>query len=61
MTGWNSISFCDGPSNVGRSWSKDEQNSIVEAFQNGEPVKSIAARQAPPCEQLRLDYKDQGY
>ena len=33
------------PSNVGRSWSRDEQNSIIEAFQSGEPVKSIAARQ----------------
>ena len=33
------------PSNVGRSWSMDGQNSIIEAFQSGEPVKSIAARQ----------------
>ena len=33
------------PSNVGRSWSKDEQSSIIEAFQSGEPIKSIAARQ----------------
>lgn len=32
------------PSNVGRSWEKDEEDTLVAAFKSGDPPKTIATR-----------------
>ncbi|HEY6926890.1 MAG TPA: hypothetical protein VI653_25615 [Steroidobacteraceae bacterium] len=32
------------PGNVGRSWTKDEEATLVAAFRSGEPLPDIAAR-----------------
>lgn len=32
------------PRNIGRTWNADEQNSLLDAFQAGEPLADIAAR-----------------
>jgi catalase (peroxidase I) len=32
------------PQNIGRSWSADEQSTLVDAFQSGEPIADIAVR-----------------
>lgn len=32
------------PSNVGRSWTKEEENHLIDAFKGGETVKDIAVR-----------------
>ena len=32
------------PQNIGRSWSADEQSTLIDAFQSGEPLGEIATR-----------------
>ncbi len=32
------------PQNIGRAWSADEQSSLIDAFQSGEPLADIASR-----------------
>lgn len=32
------------PQNIGRAWSEDEQGSLIDAFQSGEPLAEIATR-----------------
>lgn len=32
------------PQNIGRTWSAEEQSSLVDAFQSGDPLQEIAVR-----------------
>ena len=32
------------PQNIGRAWSEDEQSSLIDAFQAGEPLGEVATR-----------------